>query len=773
MNNIISAWSPSDLVLPKVQEDTQYGMWFVTEEGSIDGLDISFKEGDWLVYLKKDGVGSWFKTSGGISVFNGTSSANNPDPGIYTRFRLDNAGNIIGADYLEEKDLPKHKHAFTDIDQKALVPFIQDIVGGMFQNRTFSSIKTTYDEETKTISSEVNYDGLTLSQNEFGQMTVIGGGGGGIGGATIEDLSCGSHTHDASQIENLKEFVINVMNSNSSLNVKDIPIDGTTIILNSNGQLSAVAAGIQKHQHKMDDITDLNKNIANVWASNQPLQGDFSDGRWNFTSQTIGYSINIMNKEFKEVNKRLDKLENALSETEVPEPEHLDLTELEVVYPKETKVLDKDTLQEVIADTTAIVSTKDFFYPANYGELKVYIDDQLAQSVKFDNTTMLCKQGNFRMTEMRDSWFGTPMYMGKYQSMKVSYDCNGLKEGYHTIFFVHSFEDKSYKTKTARFVTYQNTKPKLEVSNLQYPKNNFWVSGISRYKYTEGDCISFTPILSEAYISRFIPSEALTYTVNNGPEISVKPKRIDGGNIYFANQEIKVSKDNTSKMEIKCTAYSIQGDKVENKFYTPELYWDETTVEKYRVRLENGYADQTPSVIAARQLLPYESNKPIPKYELVIKNNIAVVDKSDNSAQGGADYSIYPSTDYYWINLKIPSTYVGNVSLAVRKEDGSLFKLNKNGTLQDIKLFVAQSDTDVPSVWVNGNIPYCGYGAAEGLDFAGLDLFKSTQYKRQITFGQRPNIKEGFLFVRIGVKSSIDLKGLVDSIEESIDEWSK
>ena len=226
-------------------------------------------------------------------------------------------------------------------------------------------------------------------------------------------------------------------------------------------------------------------------------------------------------------------------------------------------------------------------------------------------------------------------------------------------------------------------------------------------------------------------------------------------------------------MEIKCTAYSIQGDKVENKFYTPELYWDETTVEKYRVRLVNGYADQTPSVIAARQLLPYESNKPIPKYELVIKNNIAVVDKSDNSAQGGADYSIYPSTDYYWINLKIPSTYVGNVSLAVRKEDGSLFKLNKNGTLQDIKLFVAQSDTDVPSVWVNGNIPYCGYGAAEGLDFAGLDLFKSTQYKRQITFGQRPNIKEGFLFVRIGVKSSIDLKGLVDSIEESIDEWSK
>lgn len=773
MNNIISAWSPSDLVLPKVQEDTQYGMWFVTEEGSIDGLDISFKEGDWLVYLKKDGVGSWFKTSGGISVFNGTSSANNPDPGIYTKFRLDNAGNIIGAEYLEEKDLPKHKHAFSDIEQKPLVDFIQRTVGAMFQNRTFSSIKTTYDDETRTISSEVNYDGLTLSQNEFGELIAVGGGGGGgTGGASIEDLSCGSHSHSAEQIEGLKEFVINVMNSNSSLNVKDIPIDGTTIVLNSNGQLSAVAAGIQKHTHKMDDITDLNQNIANVWASNQLLQGDFSDGRWNFTGQTIGYSIKIMNSEFKNIQKKLDSLENVLSAVEVPEPGHLDMTDLTVVYPNETKVLDKDTLNEVIADTTATVSTKEYFYPANEGIFKVYIDDELVQTVKFDSTTALCKQGNFKMTDMRDAWFGTPMYMGKYQAMKVSYDCNDLKEGYHSIFFVHEIGKDSYRTKAVKFTTYQSTKPKLDISNLSYPKNNFWVSGINKYKHHEGDCISFTPVLSDAYVSRFIPSKYFTYTVNGGEELSAKPLRMEKGSIYFATQEVPVEKAKNTRVTVKCTAYNLLGQKVEHVFYVPELNWDDTDVEQYRVKLESGFADQTPAVISAKQLLPYESNNPIPKYELVIKNNIAVVDKSDNSAQGGADYSIYPNGEYYWVNLKVPSSYLGNVNLSLKKGDGSLFDLNKDGTLKDIKIFIAQSDTDVPAVWVNGNVPYKGYGAAKGLDFSGLDLFKSTQSNRQITFGQRPQIKEGYLFIRVGVKNSIDLGSLVESVKESIDEWS-
>lgn len=771
MNSIVSAWSPSDLILPKIQDDTNYGMWFVTEAGSIEGLDISFNEGDWLVYLKKDGVGSWFKTSGGISVFNSSSSANNPDPGIYTRFRLDNAGNIIGADYLEEKDLPKHKHAFSDIEQEKFVEAVQRIVGGMFQNRTFSSVKMNYDDETKTISSEINYDGLTLSQNEFGELTVIGGGGGGLGGAVAADLSCGSHGHDASQIENLKEFVLNVMNSNSSLDVKDIPIDGSTIILNSNGQLSAVAAGIQKHVHKMDDISDLNQNIANVWASNQLLQGNFSEGKWNFTNQTIGYSIKIMNIEFKDIQRRLEALENALGETEVPEPGHLDLIDIEVEYTKEIKVLDKNTMEEVIASPNAIVSTKDFFYPANYGNLQIFIDNNLVQTVTFDNTTKLCKQGNFKMTEMRDSWFGTPMYMGKYQSMKVSYECKDVAEGYHSIYFVHNYDNNSYKTKKVNFNICKVLKPQIRLSDVSYPQNNYWVSGIKRYSYNEGDCISFTPTLQNAYTSTFIPVNSFVYNYN-GEDIFVKPNRAENGTLYYPNQKIIIENDTGTRVKVNCKAFDLLGQEVKTDFTTAELSWDSTKSEKYRVKLPNEYADQTPAVINVRQLTPYESDKPIPKYELVVKNDIAFVDKTSYTALGGADYSRYPTGDFYWINLKIPSVYLGNMNLAIEKGDGSPFELNENGTLKDIKLFISQSNTDTPDIWVNGNAPYKGYGNAVGFNFNGLDLFKSTQRNRQITFGQRPQIHEGFIFIRIGVKDSINLKSLVESVEETINEWS-
>ena len=116
---------------------------------------------------------------------------------------------------------------------------------------------------------------------------------------------------------------------------------------------------------------------------------------------------------------------------------------------------------------------------------------------------------------------------------------------------------------------------------------------------------------------------------------------------------------------------------------------------------------------------------------------------------------------------------VDGLNLSIKKGDGSLFNLNKDGSLKDIKLFVSQSDTDMPTIWVDGNKPYKGYGTAAGLEFNGLDLFKSTQQFRQITFGQRPQITEGFIYIRVGVKDSIDIKSLVDSVKESIDEWSK
>ena len=103
---------------------------------------------------------------------------------------------------------------------------------------------------------------------------------------------------------------------------------------------------------------------------------------------------------------------------------------------------------------------------------------------------------------------------------------------------------------------------------------------------------------------------------------------------------------------------------------------------------------------------------------------------------------------------------------------GESYSKNKNGTLNDISIYVGQSSTLVPEVWVNGNVPFDGCSSASGVNFAGLDLFRSTNMRRYITFGQRPNISSGNIFVKIGIspRKNLDCKRLVESILESLDE---
>lgn len=772
MSNIVSYWSPLDIVLPTITNDTAYGMWFVTDSGSIDGLDMSFDAGDWLIYLKKDGVGSWFKTSGGVSVFNNSSSANNPDPGIYTRVRLDNAGNVIGADYLEASDIPAHKHEVSDLNANDFKASVQRIVGDMFTgNRAYSSIKMKYNEETKTVSAEVNYDDLTLSQNEFGELVVIGGGttGGAIGGSTA-DLSCGNHSHSADQIESLEEFVINVINQNRSLNVKDIPIDGQTIVLNSSGQLTAVAAGIQAHKHKMDDISDLNKDIANVWASNQKLQGIF-EGHWKLTGQSIGYSIQVMNVAFDDIYKRLQDIEETLKSVEAPVPLSIEFSKVVVEYTKPLEVKYIKDFSTVTAGISATVITDDFFYPANRGTLEVVVDNKVVDTINFTDKTKLAKINNFCMLAMADSYLGNPMYMGSYESMRISYECTGLSEGYHNIYFVHKFDNETHTSRKAEFAIYGEVSPSIKVTDISFPKNNTWVSGIRRYITENEAMIKFKPFVASGYASSFLAKVPLAYTVD-GEVHTPNPVEMRDGNLYFEEQTILLDTEHISKKDIVCTAYSVSGAKASTVFATEQVSLDTSESEKYRVDLANSYADQSPIVIGAAPLAEYKSDTPVNHYELIIHNDIGSTEKTDYSSSGGADYSGYPIGDYYWVNFRFPASYIGNLHLTLLKGDKSLFSLNRNGTLQDIKIFVAQADTDTPNVWVNGNEPYIGYGAAKGLNYSGLDLFKSTQSTRYITFGQRPDIKSGYVYVRIGVKESLDIKSLINSIKESINEWA-
>lgn len=845
--NLISYWSPLDLILPEIPQGTESAMFFVTDAGVISGLNITFKQGDWLVYIKKDGIDSWFKADS-ISVFNNTSSSNQPDPGFYTKVRLDNAGNIIAAEYLNKDDLPKHTHSQDDISGD-ITPKVQEIVSQMFQHHTDSSVYFEYDKKTKCITAEVNYDGKTISQNEDGELMSLGGGNGGTsdkftgtikidqvenlskqlstldaqikknfiivnndsaltaketpGGTIVKvkidgtsivmnsegELSvspewagdgtgsstiCGTHTHSSSQITDFEQAVKDLISQNININVKDIPIDNQTIIINNNGELSAVAAGTQAHKHVMDDITDLNQDIANVWGSDQPLQGDFSEGRWNFTTRTIGYAIDTFNKEFKVVQEQIDNIQTIIDNTVAPEPNKINDIDLTVELVSPYKVYDILDKVDTLAAERAIVRS-DFIWPHNKGTLKAFVDGVEYASFDLHDETKVGNYGTWQITEMQDSYKGVPMYANIYTSLKFALNVHSLEEGKHSVYFTHTYDGDTYTSKNCTVETYEKSEYKLSLEYLNAPTNNRWVSGIRCYS---GEMkTTFKPLIEKAYTTRYVAKNIFSYRTSiNSTLKEVEPVMYTNNNAYFEEQTIEYPEGLYTSISINSYAYNIDttiGGSAQN--HTPNISYNTTDIEQYRVVYAKEYDSQEPSFVTAFQLLAYNPEEAVPKNEFVLRDNKAYFTRTDYSNMGGADYTRHYSdvNGYYWITFRFPTGFVNNCYADILRASGAAFDKNKDGTLKDVKLYAAQDLGTVPSMWVNINKPYIGYGKIEAaeLDYAGLDLFKSTDTRRYATWGQRPNINAEYIYFRIGTKSDADCGTLVKTLQESLDEW--
>jgi len=857
MSSNVGIWSPNELILPTVESDLDYKFFFVTESGSIDGLNIVFNSGDWLVYIKKDGVGNWYKTSGGVVSFNMSSSANAPDPGFYTRVRLDQNGNVIDAGYITKDDLPEHTHDIDTItgDWKTK---IQKYVVDLFANKTNGTVNFKFDPDTETISADVNIDEDTIVRNEWGELeaNVEGGSGSSSGGSAssftgkikikqVEDLSdrllaiddaikknfiicrsnsglkkqldpdgggtllsvkfdgtslvlnsdgelsvspsvllggatdgsdtaCGAHTHTVSQITDFDEKVLELINKNQTLDITQIPIDGQTIIINSDGHLACVAAGTKAHKHAMSDITDLKPEIADTWASDQQLQKnqDYTKGALNLTGQTIGYSVKVINEYLKDVDQRISDIESKIDVIEVPEPDGIEMAKFSVEYVGELEVTDKDTFKKVTAGESAKI-VSDYFYPANEGTITVFIDGVNVFSLQMDKNTTLYSSPTFKMTGIRDSYYNIAMYRGKYNSMQIRYDAQNLDEGYHAIRFEHLVNGAIHKSVETYFQTYQETTPVIINSNLAMPANNTHISGIPCYN---GDGkISFMPKVSGAYKEQFINDKIFEYSKDNGdtwetPEIVA----IANGFIYYNQINLFVEKGNTGSYTVQERCYNVTGKEFNNSLTTPSLLWNVTDIEQYRVVHGRDFDGQEPESIGAQVLNEYDSTDEIPLYEMVIQNNVGSLNRTNYGKVDGPDYS-ERSTDkhgFVWCNFKFEAPFMNNLHVDLTRGDGTLFAKNKNGTLEGVKIYVSQSSGASSAIWVDGNSPYVGYGKADSINSKGLDLFKSDNKTRYITFGQRPNIDYGYLYVKVGTTSDVDLGALVSSIKESINEWS-
>lgn len=845
--NEIGLWSPNDTFLPSVDKNTKSAIFYVSEPGQIDGLNETFKAGDWLIYINKDGEENWFK-SDSISVFNTSTSANAPDPGTYTKVRLDNNGNIIDASFLEASDIPSHQHKFSDIQSQELKNEIINVVSAMFVNKENSSVKISFDENTNTFSAEAVLDEITLDKNEFGEISFIGEAGGSaapsvpktiqikdvknlsekiaeledkikensrvyragledkngevsvkVDGLTIyfneegelaargggdldaDDLACGEHTHISSSIEDFEDAVKSIIDEHDRgpLHVSDIPIDNDTIIINNNGELSAVAMKTQPHTHVMKDIKDLDPNKADVWASEQFLRGQSNEGQHDFTNISIGNAVDMLNKDSKALDNRIDEIEDRINKTVAPEPSCLDKSDITLSGTDELQVYDVIDNKQVKAYTGIYVVLSSFY--AKKSIVKCYINDEEKVSIHIDQDiregVVSNGTGQLQVLDVKDSYQGIALYEGFYKSISLSYKLYNMLEGIYNIKFTQELEDGSILESSVKTFNIYEKHVGDFIKDTSTSEGEYkYVSGV---KYRTSPVKSVVrPIVTNAFKSRFINQDLLFFEDNL---VNIKNIDLDEKTIYFDNVTISIDKVDTytvRNFNIKWlgseSAYPIA--------FLPYLYDDtEDYIEKYRTTLLNeSEIDRQDSWDPYKTdetlftIYDYDVTKPVAEIEPYIVNNITSSASKDFTKFDGPNYTRNFITDndgYKWLQFRFPIERFRNISIELLGPNKEHFEVDKFGCLKDFKLFLGlASSTSIINKWIDGNRPYNGNSSINDFDiFPGLDLFKSTKSRRQITIGNKPYDKTAsHLFVRIGLKKDIDCKALIDSIRNSI-----
>lgn len=90
--------------------------------------------------------------------------------GNYTKVTLSANGTVLNATQIEASDLPSHTHSSSDIID--LEDFIKDVLSSLFVDNDENNIAFEYDKSTETLSAEIKYDGVTIKQNEYGELYV-------------------------------------------------------------------------------------------------------------------------------------------------------------------------------------------------------------------------------------------------------------------------------------------------------------------------------------------------------------------------------------------------------------------------------------------------------------------------------------------------------------------------------------------------------------------------------------------------------------------------
>ena len=780
INTFFGAWNPTTNVLPDTV-DLDFGAWFISETGTID--DITYNKGDWLIYICEArgtlNERSLWRMTNGVVLFNLDNHQNVPEPGYYTKVRLDNAGNIIDAGDLEYDDLPKEAtDKFNLLSDDNIKKNVIEIFKTIFQNDVLNPVQFEYDSNTGKISAQLKLDEETIGVNEFGQLKAMGVASDGEGGS-----GCANHEHDVSDISGLPEYINNYISNVNILtqlqdNLSNL-VDGITIQINSSGQLTAIASAVGKHQHSMSDITDLDPAKADVWASQQYLHAknnneDFNDGAVVMGNLTIGEILISFNQLLKKQADKIFQTENLIGKIEPVEPNNIFEAGIEAVYTTATELYDIETGKMVkCLPVLKVKTSKIVKYFGCY--LNVYIDNEKVDTLKvfshdgwdFNVGTV----GNFNITYFGDAYPDAKSFQGFYKGFMVEFSYSGLSEGYHTVRFetVDVTSQETIQSESISVPVFETVTPQITFTDYDTLPSNKYVSGVKAY---EGDGVITATIEAQCYKSRFAPFNQFIIKDSLNSEKDFESLTFENGKAIL-KYTTGITSDFKGKFTItaKCRN-EIGTESVEVKASTDYINFDTSKLEKYRVIDDTNYIPNGDGSIVT--FSDYSSATAlVDKYinEAQIRNDVVYATFTNYKPSGiGPDYSNKPAKQYITLKFELPKK-INNFYFDLVDGKKQEFSENINGTKKNIEIYAAMSQNTTVQKWLNCNEPWIGYGnSSKDYLYNALDLYRSDKIRRYVTLGVRPPMVAGYLFIKIGFYTSIDLKTLVESIEESLNE---
>lgn len=783
MNSIVGTWTPKDLVLPNVPSNVDYAQYYITDSGQIDGLDIEFKQGYWLVYIKNDQGQHWYQ-SAGVTAANVKRPEFYPDPGFYTKVRLDNQGNIIGAEDLIAEDLPDHHHTAHDI--VGIESIVATQLSKGIANNMQNAVEFKFDKKTNGLSADVRIDDNTIIKNSYGELAVnpdlmatLGGGEDGTG------HGCANHEHSIDQIDGFEDAVVEVINKNGLLdvaaqNIEDL-VDGTTIVINSNGQLASVASGgnFKDHQHEIKDIVDLDPERLE-WAASQLISNntdiDLKEGIEDFSNATIGDFIQYVNNYLKSVKENVDDLLAHKGKVEPAMPRPISkLTPVDVAT--KTQVYDALLNFKVVEASTMLSVTIDKVCPKE-GRIQIFDGDKIIGDY---DTSLNTNQQYFTVTFDGDFYEDDPNYSGFYKAISLKYDNANLKEGKHTIYFKHKYGDVE-EISQPLFVNIYEKDRKFKLDSVKIDvDNDKYVSGIPCYEVDKRFVV--TPIIKN--VERFVSLNCITFNKAEQKPIAYSALKKE---VSFESC-IQVYAGYTGVTEITYNCTQPNGVKESLTTKSNMLRYDWTWVESYRVKttVRDPRTEGKISISEFDSTLPFVSAQ----CEAPIINNVAYNNSINYKEFKGPDYSKLKvgrlnfafdrnpsySGNYKFVTLRFTNVPIGmrSIKIDLVDENDNPFATTECGEFDKVALFASVGTNDKTNGLVLvGNKYWNGRDSVANNNFPALDLYRSTDVTKVLTFGKNPPTygeDNNCLYLIIGVQTSLNIARVIKSVEESINDW--